>query len=118
MNRFTSATDVPQTSCLLGAVGDALGRPAAGVERRLHLTGHPCTDIDTRHPRCDLRSVNQPAAKTTPPAQDYPPATLGSRVAEHGRRKANKMTAPQCEEYFRQGMGYSSGARFHSNQKL
>lgn len=48
--------------------------------------------------------MNKPAAKATPTARDYPTATHGSRVAARGRRKANKMTAAQREEYFRQGM--------------
>ena len=38
------------------------------------------------------------------PAKDYPKRTHGSEVAARGRRKANKMTDAQREEYFRRGM--------------
>jgi hypothetical protein len=55
--------------------------------------------------------MNRPAAKTTTPAQDYPPATHGSRVAARGRHQANKMTAAQREEYFRQGIVLNQGGR-------
>jgi hypothetical protein len=45
--------------------------------------------------------------KTSKPvksSKDYPPVTHGSQVAARGRRKANKMTDAQREEYFRRGM--------------
>ena len=37
-------------------------------------------------------------------AKEYPAITHGSRMAARGRKKANKMSDAQREEYFRKGM--------------
>ena len=42
--------------------------------------------------------------KSAKPPKDYPLVTHGGQVAARGRRKANKMTDAQREQYFRRGM--------------
>jgi hypothetical protein len=42
--------------------------------------------------------------KPAKPAANYPRITRGGQIAARGRRKANKMTDAQREEYFRRGM--------------
>ena len=56
--------------------------------------------------------MSRQTSKASKPAQDYPLATHGSRVAARGRRKANKMTEAQRDEYFRRGMVMIYGGQF------
>jgi hypothetical protein len=48
--------------------------------------------------------VSKKPTRPAKPAREYPAVTHGSQVAARGRRKANKMTDAQREEYFRRGM--------------
>jgi hypothetical protein len=48
--------------------------------------------------------MNKKTSKADKPVPEYPLQTHGSRVAARGRRKANKMTEAQREEYFRRGV--------------
>jgi hypothetical protein len=48
--------------------------------------------------------MSKKPTKTAKPTKDYPLVTHGSQVAARGRRKANKMTDAQRDEYFRRGM--------------
>ena len=53
---------------------------------------------------CTLSRMDKKPTKPAKPAKDYPLVTHGGQVAARGRRKANKMTDAQREDYFRRGM--------------
>jgi hypothetical protein len=48
--------------------------------------------------------MRKKTTKSAKPAKDYPLVTQGGQVAARGRRKANKMTDAQREQYFWRGM--------------
>ena len=61
--------------------------------------------IDLWHRTADNHiQMNTKVTRREKAAKEYPAATHGSRVAAHGRKKANKMSDAQREEYFRKGM--------------
>ena len=60
--------------------------------------------VDLRHrPGDNYLQMNRKATRREK-SKEYPAATHGSRVAARGRKKANKMSDAQREEYFRKGM--------------
>ena len=61
--------------------------------------------VDLRHRTGDnYLQMNRKATRLEKPSKEYPATTHGSRVAARGRKKANKMSDAQREEYFRKGM--------------